>query len=295
MHILVLGQRGQIAHELITQLASTNHQVSVLARPEIDFSKPDAVTDKLNQLDGANIDVLINGIAYTQVDKAETEMELADAANHLSVDRIAQWCAQNDIWFIHYSTDYVFDGKARAKPFAENDPVAPINTYGKTKLDGENAIIRSGCQYLILRTSWVYADRGSNFLLTMLRLSETRNELDIVDDQQGVPNAAGDLAQATVCTLPFLDKDNRDNAYLSGIYHLTSQPQTTWFGFAQRIFELAQRDVRLNPVTSAAFPTPAKRPLYSVMDNQKFCTTFDYRFDDWQVSLERTLAKISKH
>jgi dTDP-4-dehydrorhamnose reductase len=240
-------------------------------------------------------DLIINPAAYTAVDKAEKEPELAMAINGIAPGTIAEEAKRLGAAVIHYSTDYVFDGNKNTA-YTEQDQPNPQNIYGKTKLAGEQAIASVGVPHLILRTSWVYSLQGKNFLLTMLKLAQEREEIRVVDDQIGAPTRSRMIAEATAQIL----SQNPQNIYellvsKGGLYHLTASGQTSWYGFAKTIFELDDRKSdrklqRLTAITSKEYPTPASRPAYSLLDNQKLSTTFGLILADWERSLELVMA-----
>lgn len=257
-------------------------ELIALGRDELDLSRPEALRDTIRRL---RPDLIVNAAAYTAVDKAESEPQLAMAVNGMAPRVMAEEAARLGAALVHYSTDYVFDG-AKATPYTEDDIPNPRSVYGSSKLEGERGIRESGAQHLILRTSWVYGTRGNNFLLTMLRLAGEREELRIVHDQTGAPTWSRMIAEATV---QILERDSFAQA--SGIYHLTAAGQTSWFGFTQAIMDILrpQPMPRLVPITTAEYPTPAKRPFNSVLSNQKLYDTFGLALPDWADSLRTCL------
>ena len=204
------------------------------------------------------------------------------------MQELARACKKHDAWCIHYSTDYVFDGTA-TEPYKEIDSVSPLGIYGQTKLAGEKFIQQETDKYIILRTSWVYSWRGGNFVKTMLRLAGELDELSIVNDQHGSPTYAVDIAQVTNSILEML-KNNRS---LSGIYHLSGSQSTNWYGFARSIFELSEKSLKINPIPTTKFPTPAKRPMYSILDNSKLNETFGITMPGYEQSLPNCLERIN--
>ncbi|MEK6685937.1 MAG: dTDP-4-dehydrorhamnose reductase, partial [Pseudomonadota bacterium] len=240
-------------------------------------------------------DVIVNAAAYTAVDKAESEPELAHILNAQAPDILAQEARQLNAWLVHYSTDYVFNG-AGNQPYLETDVTDPLNIYGKTKLEGEKNIITSGCSYLIFRTSWIYATNGNNFIKTILRLAQQRDKLEVVNDQVGSPTGAELLADITAYTLFSL----KHKPEVSGLYHLVAGGCTSWYDFARFILEYAryvnfplkiQSDTLL-PITSKDFPLPAKRPLNSRLNTSKLENTFNLILPAWQTGVSRTLTEI---
>ena len=225
------------------------------------------------------INVIVNCAAYTAVDKAEKEPNQADAINHLAVKSLANIAKSQSIKLIHISTDYVFDGTAH-KPYKESDSTNPQSVYGKTKLDGEQAMQAiNPVNSIIIRTSWVYSEFGNNFVKTMLRLGKERDELNVVCDQIGTPTNARDLAKAILETIPQLTNDNVE------IYHYSNAGVCSWYDFAQTIFEINNIKCQVKPIPSEAYPTPAKRPYYSVIDKGKIVKKFDLDINHWRTSL----------
>jgi dTDP-4-dehydrorhamnose reductase len=237
---------------------------------------------------------IVNAAAYTAVDRAESEPELARAINAIAPGVLAEEAQRLDAVLVHYSTDYVFDG-TKPEPYTESDAPSPLNVYGRTKLEGERAIGASGCRHLTLRTSWVYGTRGSNFLLTMLRLARERRQLRIVDDQFGAPTWSREIAQATATLLaqPALAAPGAD-----GLYHLTASGATSWFGFAEAIFE-SEETARLGiappaiePIQTSAYPTPARRPANSRLDCGRLERRTGVQLAAWDAALTRALGEM---
>lgn len=220
----------------------------------------------------------INAAAYTAVDKAETEPEAAYAVNVLGAKNLAVVCKKFDTDLLHISTDFVFDG-TKGSPYTEGDATAPLGVYGKTKLEGENEIIKNLEAHYIIRTSWVYSEFGNNFMKTMLRLATERESLSVVSDQQGTPTNANDLAAALIA---IIESDKK--AY--GIYHYSNEGETTWYDFAKKIFEVNNVSINLQPIPSTAYPTPAQRPAYSVLDKTKIKQTFGLHIPAWEERLK---------
>ena len=278
MRILLTGATGQIGRELRGLLQS--HDVVAPARADCDLSSPDSVRRAVRN---AAPGLIVNPAAYTAVDRAEQEPDIARAANADAPAILAEEARRLGIPLIHFSTDYVFDGAGTA-PYDEDHPTAPISVYGQTKLEGERAIEASGCTYLILRTAWVYARHGKNFLLTIERLATERPRLTIVADQRGTPNWARELARATAA---LAERDRDELSQAAGIYHLTGQGETTWHGFATAIVEsmALPQPVEVAPITTAEFPTSAKRPAYSVLSGAKLKRVFGLELPHWSDSL----------
>lgn len=223
--------------------------------------------------------ILINFAAYTQVDRAESEIDLAMKINGEAVGILAQSCEK----FLHISTDYVFSGSHNS-PYVETDATAPISVYGKSKLLGEQLGRQNNPLSIIMRTSWLYSEFGTNFMKKMLELSVGKNQLKVVNDQVGTPTSAVDLAAALVQIV-------EHQKWQPGIYHYSNSGQCTWYDFAKKIFALAKRNIEVLPIPTKEYPTPAKRPLYSVLDKSKITTTFDVAVPDWQASLAKVLSK----
>jgi dTDP-4-dehydrorhamnose reductase len=288
--ILLTGANGQVGWELQRSLAPLG-EVVALDRDELDLANNDALRQRVRDLAPQAI---VNAAAYTAVDRAESEPDLARAINAIAPGVLAEEAKRLDAVLVHYSTDYVFDG-TKAGAYVENDPTNPLSVYGRTKLEGEQAIGATGCRHLTLRTSWVYAARGHNFALTMLRLARERRGLRIVDDQIGAPTWCREIAKATAALLsagfaaPGAD----------GLYHLTASGATSWFGFAQAIFESPEM-VRLGIVPPAleaipasAYPTPARRPANSRLDCSRLERQAGIRLGPWDAALARCLAELS--
>lgn len=294
MKILLLGKNGQVGWELQRSLAPLGEVIS-LDRNGLnqwcgDLSKPDQIYQTI--IDIAP-NVVVNASAYTAVDLAETEQDMANLINHVAVGKIAEACAQTKALFVHYSTDYVFDGEGTSK-FNETDALKPLNVYGQTKALGEQVIQNAQCNYLIFRTSWVFAQKGKNFLKTMLALSQQREELSIIDDQIGAPTSAELIADVSAHAIV---QTLRDQTKI-GIYHLVASGETSWFEYASYIFEQAKNlgvnlaIQQVNPIPTAAYPTPAKRPHNSRLNNQKIQQAFQIYLPDWKVHVQRTVVEV---
>jgi dTDP-4-dehydrorhamnose reductase len=284
LKILLTGASGQVGAHLLPLLRG--HEVIAPSHAELDLN--DTKTLREFVLKTAP-QVLINPAAYTAVDRAETEPEAAYAINALASEAFAQACKEIGARLIHFSTDYVFDGAA-TQPWKETDAPRPLSVYGASKLAGEKAIINSGCAHIILRTSWVYSKFGRNFLLTMQRLAAEKEFLRVVADQYGTPNWAGTLARAVahLATLPAAQLAEK-----SGVYHLSSHGHTSWHGFASAIVETGAKPIPVHPIATAEFPTPAKRPVYSVLDGGKFERTFGYAMPYWGDALVQCLRETA--
>lgn len=291
MKLVVLGANGQVGHELQRSLVPLG-EVVALDRSAADLTDPEKLHECLVAI---KPDVIINAAAYTAVDKAEHEKDLATLVNGTAPGILTKIAKQLGALFIHFSTDYVFDGASKV-PYAENDPVNPINVYGETKLRGETEVQNADGNYLIFRTAWVYSLHGHNFLKTILRLASEREELSIVDDQVGAPTWAGTIADVTAACIPIaLDRIN-NNQFTSGIYHLTAKGEISWYQFASKIIELTNNDDRwdiktkkINPIPSSDYPTPAKRPMYSVLSSKKIESIYGQNMPDWDNALLQCL------
>src|SRR5690554_3517291 len=282
MKILITGRNGQLGSEL-HDLKETypQYQMVFMDREEMDLSNSDQITEILNT---EKPDIIINAGAYTAVDKAESDQELCDAVNHIAVKTIGEWATKNDAKVIHISTDYVFDGSSET-PLKETDATDPINVYGLTKLKGEQALAQSGAAYVILRTAWVYSTYGANFVKTMMRLMNEREEIGVVADQIGSPTYARDLAQVIMDVVVA-------DAFTQGIYHYSNEGKISWYDFAAAIKEIKGYKTKINAISSDAFPTPANRPNFSLLDKTKIKTTFNVSVPYWKDSLEEMLTKL---
>jgi dTDP-4-dehydrorhamnose reductase len=282
--ILLTGANGQVGWELRRTLGCLG-EVVALDSKAMNLADAAAVRAKVREIAPA---IIVNPAAYTAVDKAESEPDLAHAVNAVAPGVLAEEAARLGALLVHYSTDYVFDGSGGV-PWREDDDCAPLNVYGATKLAGERAIQASGCRHLIFRTSWVYGARGSNFLLTMRRLMRERPELKIVADQIGAPTWCRDLAEATAQVLSQIvsPASGFGEAGPWGVYHMSNAGETSWHGFAEAIQALdgADAGARLLPIPSSDYPTPAQRPLNSRLDNGKLEAAFGLRLQDWRRAL----------
>jgi dTDP-4-dehydrorhamnose reductase len=289
LKVLVLGKTGQLAGELERSQWPEGWDVEFASRAAIDLAQPDiAAGAVLARAPG----LVINAAAYTAVDKAESEAELARTVNALSPGAIASACAKLNAPFISLSTDYVFDG-LKTGPYAELDPVAPTGAYGRSKAEGEHRIRSAHEWHLILRTSWVFSRFGANFVRTMLRLGAEQQMLRVVADQHGKPTAAADLAEAVISASELLAQ----NRGVSGTYHVANSEPTTWHGFATAIFDLASRrgapvPQAVEPIATADYPTPARRPANSELDCTKFEGIFSMRLRSWRPALEEVLDEL---
>jgi dTDP-4-dehydrorhamnose reductase len=278
---MLLGARGQVGWELERALAPLA-EVVALGRERLDLARPDSIVATVRQ---HRPTVIVNAAAYTAVDRAEQEPDLAHAVNAVAPGILAEEARRCGALLVHYSTDYVFDG-GKGSPYTEEDAPRPLNTYGRTKLEGERAIQAAGPPYLILRTGWVYGLRGKNFLLTIQRLASERKELRVVDDQAGAPTWSRFLAEATAQMLARHDVSER-----SGLYHLSAAGCTSWYGFARAILDRLPADARpaLIPIASEDYPAAAQRPRYSVLDNTRYQQCFGLRSPGWDEQLRLVL------
>ncbi|MBS0511823.1 MAG: dTDP-4-dehydrorhamnose reductase [Proteobacteria bacterium] len=294
MKVLLLGSEGQVGWELQRSLAPLGEVVALGRRRDDglcgDLSRPDELIASVRCL---MPDVIVNAAAYTAVDKAESEPELARAINAEAVRRLAVEAAVSRTWLLHYSTDYVFDGSGD-RPWREDDATAPISVYGSTKLAGEEAIRASGCRHLILRTSWVYAARGGNFARTMLRLAAERDRLTVIDDQVGAPTGAELIADVSAHAL----RSALREPGLSGTYHLAAAGETSWHGYARFVIDeacalgLALKVTDIAPIPTTDYPTPARRPLNSRLDTSRLRERFGLALPDWQAGVRRMLREV---
>ena len=298
MKALLLGANGQVGQELLRALAPLGQVVATTrsgvlpngkACEVADFNQPDSLAVLLQRI---RPDVVVNAAAYTAVDRAEEDQEAAWRANADSPGVLARWCAQEKVPLVHYSTDYVFDGQGQ-RPYREDDATAPLGVYGASKLAGEEAIRAAGGRHLIFRTAWVYASHGQNFLRTMLRVGAEREELKVVADQIGTPTPAALIADATAQAI-------QHPAELSGTWHLTANGETSWHGFAAAIFAGAQargliaRAPKVLPITTAEYPTKAKRPAYSRLDTGRLQADLGIVLPDWQEGLARVMDELAQ-
>ncbi len=292
--ILVTGANGQVGFELQRSLSILGDVVA-LTRAELDLASEASI---LGVLDEHKPGIIINPAAYTAVDRAESDKELAMAVNATAPRILARWAADNSAFLIHYSTDYVFDG-TKADPYQEEDAVNPQSVYGESKWLGEEAVRASDAQHVILRTSWVYGHHGSNFLKTILRLAGERSALNIVADQVGAPTSAALIADVTRTVIERI-MASRVPGELSGTYHLTAQGSTSWYGYAAHIVrealaanvKLALSLDALKPISTAEYPTPAKRPVNSRLDCRKLMGRFDIALPAWQEGVDDVLARL---
>lgn len=289
MKILVLGSEGQLGRCLYDQLINTDYQVLFASRSNIDLSKEKLLRNKIISI---KPDIVINAAAFTAVDEAENNPNEANLINHFAVANIANTCNDIGAYIIHISTDYVFDGSARS-PYKEDDKTNPNSIYGKSKLDGEIAIQTSGAKYLIIRTAWVFCEYGNNFLKTILKHGNIKDELNIVGDQTGCPTYAQDIAKAIISILPTI----ASNKLGSGIFHFCGDHSCTWYEFARAIFYEAQAiglktPQYVNSIKTSDYPTLAARPKYSVLECSKIKNTFNINPSDWREEIKNVVKIV---
>ncbi|NTG47604.1 dTDP-4-dehydrorhamnose reductase [Agrobacterium rhizogenes] len=292
--ILVTGANGQVGFELQRSLAPLG-TVTAVTRAEMDLANEASI---LFVLERHKPSIIVNPAAYTAVDRAESEKEQAMAVNAAAPGVLARWAAENGAYLVHYSTDYVFDG-TKADAYVETDPVNPQSVYGESKWLGEEAVRSSGARHAILRTSWVYGHHGNNFLKTILRLAQERSSLNIVADQIGAPTSAALIADVTRRVVEFISSPEAPD--VSGTYHLSAQGNTSWHGYAEQIvrealaknFNLALQADALKPITTAEYPTPAKRPQNSRLNCAKLTDCFDLPLPAWQEGVNDVIDRLA--
>lgn len=295
MKILLLGKGGQVGWELQRSLATLGELIALdfdSTDFPADFSQPESLAATVRAI---GPQIIVNSAAHTAVDKAESEPDLARAINATAPGVLAREAAARGAWLLHYSTDYVFDGSGHT-PWVEDSPTGPLSVYGRTKLEGEDAIRASGCRHLILRTSWVYAARGGNFAKTMLRLARERDTLSVIDDQIGAPTGAELLADLSAHAL----RTAQQRPEVAGTYHAVAAGETSWHGYARHVIEFARRAGQpitvaadaIAAVPTTAFPTPARRPANSRLATDKLRATFGVTLPDWRVGVDRMLSEV---
>lgn len=286
MRILILGKDGQLGRELCHTLAPLG-SITSAGRQQLDLSDTGAIRGYLQQ---AQPDWIVNAAAYTAVDKAEEERDMAFRINALAPQVLAEEAGRLGARLVHYSTDYVFDGKKKT-PYTEQDQTCPLNVYGASKLEGEKAIAASGADYLIFRTSWVYSAQGKNFFLTMLRLEAQRSEISVVQDQIGAPTWSRSIAEATAQVLRFFQNPMEKGRVgsLGGIYNMTAGGSTSWFEFARTIMAELAPSVSVAPISSSDYKTAACRPKYSVLSGAKLKATFGVALPQWDDALRQMI------
>jgi len=289
MKILVTGAYGQLGNELkVLSEQFSEYQFLFTDADTLDIADENQIR---NFFEKEKPEFVINCAAYTAVDKAETEIEAAHKINATAPGLLAKVTKQFKTGFIHISTDYVFNGQSHI-PYSEVDPVQPESVYGKTKLAGEHLIKSGNSRVVIIRTSWLYSSFGNNFVKTMLRLGKDRDLLKVVFDQVGTPTYAADLAKAVLTIATIYEKEPKD--FKPGVYHFSNEGVASWYDFAKSIFEISGLDCKVLPVLSNEFPTPAKRPYYSVLNKSKIKSTFNLEIPYWKDSLESCLKILQK-
>jgi dTDP-4-dehydrorhamnose reductase len=291
VRLLVTGVQGQIVRSLIERAPGANVEVIAVGRPSLDMSDPASVAAAIEAIEA---DVIVNAAAYTAVDKAESEEALATRINGDAAGEIAAHAGRRGLPLLHISTDYVFDGEGR-RPYREDDPTGPVGAYGRSKLAGERAVLERDPHATILRTAWVHSPFGANFVKTMLRLGETRRELSVVGDQSGNPSYAIDLADA-ILGIAKQRFERRAENFGAGIYHMTGSGEATWADLAEEVFAEAERlgrpPVGVKRISTADYPTPAKRPRNSRLDNFKLEKDFSINLPDWRTSARACVTRL---
>lgn len=282
MKVLVFGKTGQVGQEL--QRCAGDIELEVVGRDVADFSDPDTCAECVRDTEA---DAVINAVAFTAVDGAEEEETAAHVVNAVTPGAIAEAAAARGLPFLHISSDYVFDGSGDT-PFHPDNPTDPLGAYGRTKLEGEELVRAAGGVHLILRTSWIFSVHGKNFVKTMLRLGSERDEISVVADQVGGPTAAKDIAGACLRSIGQLVRHPEK----SGTYHLSGGPDVSWADFAREIFRVSGTQCQVTDIPSSAFPTPAKRPLNSRLDNSSFENNFELQRPSWHKGLKDTLIEL---
>ncbi len=291
VRIIVIGKEGQVARALAERGPAHGARIVLLGRPKLDLADPSGIEDIVLETGG---DLIVNAAAYTAVDQAETEPDLAEAINGIGAGAIAGAAAAMNVPVIHISTDYVFDGTAE-RPYREDDPVSPLGAYGSSKLLGEQAVAEETDDHVILRTAWVYSPFGKNFVKTMLRLAGDREEIGVVADQIGSPTSALDIADGILAVGRNLLERPEDKA-LRGLFHMAGPGYASWAEFAAAIFELSARfggpSARVRPIATADYPTPAKRPANSRLDCGKLADVHGITLPPWRTSLEECVRRL---
>jgi len=287
--ILIIGKTGQVGWELCRTMAPLGELIAV-DYPEVDLTRVESVRACVEQ---AQPGVIVNAAAYTAVDKAETDSERAWKINAEAPGLLAQEAQRRDALLVHYSTDYVYSG-TKQTPYVETDPAEPLSAYGRSKAAGDTAVQQSGCGHLIFRLCWVYGARGQNFLRTMMRLASEREQLRVVADQLGSPTWSRMIAETTSLAVSRVLRAS-DRVQYDGVYHLAASGHTSWHGFAQAIVDHMPPETRkcsvVQPITTAEYPLPAKRPARSIMSCEKLERFFNLRLPDWRASLDQVLDK----
>ncbi len=282
--VLITGANGQLGHEMQRVATSSANKYIFTDIAELDITDYEAVAKMVSE---CGVDVIVNCAAYTNVDKAEEDESFANLLNNTAVGNLAKAAKQSQATLIHISTDYVFDGSAHT-PYTEEQPTSPIGVYGVTKLAGEKSVIESGCNHIIIRTSWLYSQWGGNFVKTMQRLTDERDSLTVIFDQVGTPTHAGDLADAIEHIMA------TDQLHKQGVYHFSNEGVCSWYDFAFAIAQKSGNRCVIKPIHSYEFPAKVARPHYSVLDKTKFKETFSVDIPYWAESLDRCINELKK-
>jgi len=291
MKILVTGKNGQLGRSIQKLISNFNHhEFTFVGREDFDLSSSESISKYFDI--HPHFEVIINCAAYTAVDRAEGQADLAEQINHLAVKQLAEFANSKNAKLIHISTDYVFDGNNES-PYLEGDNPGPINVYGKTKLLGERVVLKTmSNNAFIIRTSWVYSEFGNNFVKTMLKLGSNKKVLSVVNDQIGSPTYAKDLAQAILTIIT--NESFAKNSFFTEIYHFSNLGEISWYKFAKEIFELANIDCRVIPISSRHHPTQAVRPKNTTLSKEKIINNFKFKIPEWQKSLKECLKDLSR-
>jgi dTDP-4-dehydrorhamnose reductase len=291
MRLIVTGTEGQVVRSLIERAAAEGVELRAIGRPSLDLADASSIEQAFA---GVRADVIVNAAGHTAVDRAEAEEELATRINGIGAGLVAAAARRQGIPVIQLSTDYVFDG-ALDRPYREDDPTGPIGAYGRSKLAGERAVAAAHPDYVILRTSWVYSPFGANFVKTMLRLGETRSEINVVADQRGAPTSALDIADAIIAVARRLTS-SRNRKGLTGVFHMTGAGEATWADFAEAILAEAEthgrKPVAVRPIATAEYPTPARRPANSRLDGARLRDVYGVALPPWRQSLKSCVARL---
>lgn len=291
MRILVTGREGQVVRSLVERCSRTKHSVIALGRPQLDLAAdPSSIVDAIK---AARPDAIVSAAAYTAVDKAETDRDAAFAVNERGAGAVARAASELGVPFVHLSTDYVFDG-TKTGAYVEDDPTGPTGVYGASKLAGERAVLADQPNAAVLRTAWVYSPFGANFVKTMLRLAADRDEIGVVADQRGNPTSALDIADGVIAVAEAMARS--DDPKLRGIFHMTAEGDASWAEFAEAVFAasaaLGGPSARVMPITTAQFPTPARRPENSRLDSTKLLQAYGIRLPAWQGSVRKVVSRL---
>ena len=283
MNILITGSKGQLGAEITELSKNSQHNFHLKDRHALDITDQDALNDFFST---NKLDYCVNCAAYTQVDKAESDETMAFRINHEAVANLSILCKQHKVRLIHISSDYVYHNELR-RPLLENDPTNAQGIYARSKLMGDQAVLETNPEAIIIRTSWVYSSYGHNFVKTMIRLGESKDQLNIINDQIGTPTYANDLAKVIMHIIEQNDPD------MKGIYHYSNEDQCSWYDFAMAIFEICNIDCKVTAIPSSAYPTPASRPSYSVLNKARIKAQLDIEIPHWRDSLERCIDQLN--